>query len=343
MLITYHLDNLNPETMTREKILEAINEASKLTNEFVNDSQTYIDLVKIAESLDIPILYRPLEHMWGGAVTIDDDSGIIIKSNLPRNLQRFTLAHEIGHIVLGHKNRFDDEVGVNLRTSKRGDRPVEEVAADMFASELLAPLQVIRQNAMRKGWPKHKLRNQENIYQLSLRLGISFEATCWSLVEHNILQQDIAQRFSERNDIVKECKDSVVFNPVDRDPYSDVWSLSKGDADERIVASENDLFIFKIDEQSSSGYRWELDGSKNVDIIIDRNKNNSEEYGSSSTRVIGFKLMTPGNYEISLHHRRPWNDSDKIDSFKFRIDNHGSESIGLPRDIKQMSLEGVTA
>lgn len=52
--------------------------------------------------------------------------------------QRFTCAHELGHIILGHVGRYD----LVCREPEPGDNPIEQ-AANVFASRLLAPACVL--------------------------------------------------------------------------------------------------------------------------------------------------------------------------------------------------------
>ena len=52
--------------------------------------------------------------------------------------QRFTCAHELGHIILGHVGRYD----LVCREPAPGDNPIEQ-AANVFASRLLAPACVL--------------------------------------------------------------------------------------------------------------------------------------------------------------------------------------------------------
>jgi Zn-dependent peptidase ImmA (M78 family) len=71
---------------------------------------------------------------------------IIINKNMPANRQRFTMAHEIGHIFLDHnldeiRTRASEEIihkqcGDNDPNSKYF---IEEKAANAFAAELLMP------------------------------------------------------------------------------------------------------------------------------------------------------------------------------------------------------------
>lgn len=68
----------------------------------------------------------------GGAPTI-----MVSSLAIPAR-QRFTCAHELGHIILGHVGRYD----LVCREPDPGDNPIEQ-AANVFASRLLAPACVL--------------------------------------------------------------------------------------------------------------------------------------------------------------------------------------------------------
>lgn len=63
---------------------------------------------------------------------------IVVKQDLYLPRKRFTAAHEIGHIILGHVGRYEL---VNREPSK-SDNPIER-EANVFASRLLAPACVL--------------------------------------------------------------------------------------------------------------------------------------------------------------------------------------------------------
>lgn len=54
--------------------------------------------------------------------------------------QRFTLAHELGHFLLQHDQRKFDDLIIDLNSTNHF-----EVEANIFAGELLVPLQVAKQ------------------------------------------------------------------------------------------------------------------------------------------------------------------------------------------------------
>lgn len=64
---------------------------------------------------------------------------IAISADDPPMRQRFTAAHELGHILLGHTDKY----GVVYRDPSPRDDPKEQ-AANVFAARLLAPAIVLR-------------------------------------------------------------------------------------------------------------------------------------------------------------------------------------------------------
>lgn len=78
------------------------------------------------------------ENSDGKSLMVDGQPLILVSRNKPIPRQRFTAAHELGHILLGH---VDTEKLVNREPSP-GDSPLEQ-EANVFASRLLAPACVL--------------------------------------------------------------------------------------------------------------------------------------------------------------------------------------------------------
>lgn len=105
---------------------------------------TRIDVKAIAESCNIPIEYNVLESSgcWSNDSKNDNTDKLIqINKFEPEYRQRFTIAHELGHILLGHQ-------GVSYRTSdvrkyKDTIKRMNEVAANKFAGELTMPKSLV--------------------------------------------------------------------------------------------------------------------------------------------------------------------------------------------------------
>lgn len=93
----------------------------------------------MCRALGIVVKYYTPEDGNGGMSFLNDGVPTILVSSVsPLQRQRFTAAHELGHILLGHVGRY---ALVNREPSPQ-DNPVEQ-AANVFASRLLAPACVL--------------------------------------------------------------------------------------------------------------------------------------------------------------------------------------------------------
>jgi len=71
----------------------------------------------------------------------------VLNKARPLQRQRFTLAHELGHIFLKHTRRdiYDsDEIRENSNKLISKTKPPQETEADIFASELLIPYEQLK-------------------------------------------------------------------------------------------------------------------------------------------------------------------------------------------------------
>ncbi len=98
-----------------------------------------ISVSSICKNMGIAIkLYEPMDGNSGESTIIDGKAVIFVNQYDSHERQRFTAAHELGHILLGHVGKYEL---VNREPSNE-DNPIER-AANIFASRLLAPACVL--------------------------------------------------------------------------------------------------------------------------------------------------------------------------------------------------------
>lgn len=105
-----------------------------------------VPVERIAKTLGARLRYSPLDDELSGMIYVNEDTPIIGVNALHHpNRQRFTIAHECGHLIL-HRTRITKEVHVDkafpmlMRDSVSAAGVDEmEIEANLFAAELLMP------------------------------------------------------------------------------------------------------------------------------------------------------------------------------------------------------------
>ena len=228
---------------------------------------------------NIPLLFRPLDKLWGAFITVNEEErGIIVTTKLGCRRERFTLAHELGHLLLGHRTSLDRKVGFAGRYAP-ASRPTQEAAADTFAASCSLRSASLLASARRHGWTRGDLRRPATIYQLSLRLGISFQATCWALVTAGVLTRNEAAQLQATS--VEELKRAQAPTVSIANSSADVWALTEADSGTFLEAGSDDVFAVHVQDRSSAGYVWRLaDANAETEIVGERQPSLEHLYGA---------------------------------------------------------------
>jgi len=102
-------------------------------------SELPVNTVKVCAELEIKLhYYEPTDESDGMSCYINGMPHIYVSSEVSPERRRFTIAHELGHIILGHVGKYE----LVNREPSPDDNPVEQ-AANVFASRLLSPACVL--------------------------------------------------------------------------------------------------------------------------------------------------------------------------------------------------------
>src|SRR5438132_11805638 len=92
----------------RDELLRATAEAARLLHQFPTERRSSFDIVGACSELGVPLLFRPLKKLWGACISVEDGLfGVLVTTELELAVQRFTLAHELGHVLLRHGTSLD--------------------------------------------------------------------------------------------------------------------------------------------------------------------------------------------------------------------------------------------
>ncbi|WP_413443682.1 ImmA/IrrE family metallo-endopeptidase [Herbaspirillum frisingense] len=218
--------------------------------ERIDAGYTRVDPLKIAELSGVAVMFQRLDRLLGAYIN-EDRPGIIVNVDRPPGLVHMTCAHELGHHFLNHEATSDIQIEYS-----NGAATVEQ-EADQFAYSLLAPTWLLNNILRRKGWTTGSLSNPSNIYQLSLRLGVSFTSMVWTLNRLKIISKHVAHNVI--NLAPKELKLALTGTELAVKGHADVWLLDSSDRDVILEPRANDVFVLELENNAGAGYCWSVD------------------------------------------------------------------------------------
>jgi len=301
-----------------------------------------VDVFAAIQMLDLPLLLRPLQGLLGAYLS-EPGPGVLVTTQRPMSIQRFTAAHELGHFSLQHQPSLDDDS--ILRRLPMQDQPTgdfQEVEANTFGAEFMMPRWLIGWHAARHRWTVSDFGRSDVVYQLALRIGASYEATCWTLVHHRYILPAQARELMRTQP--RELKVALLNSHRPQDYRGDVWLLTERDAGTRIDGSRNDLFVLRLEEHSGGGYLWDIDQLKASGFAIVRDELEAIDGEGIGGPVIRRVTTTPPEtYRglLSLDERRPWDPDPPLSTLVVDVDLTGPEEEGLSRAERRRLLEAA--
>jgi len=319
----------------RNAVLEGAKAAADLHRELklrnhVQSHRSSIDVFGIIVQRRIPLLFRPLDGLLGAYLP---EPGIIVTTQRPLSIQRWTGAHELGHAVMHHRVSLDDESMLNRLASRLPHYEPTEIAADSFATHFLLPKWLFALQAERHGWSRKDLVDPVIVYQMGLRAGASYRATCMALARHNLVAENTLTSLLQVE--LKTLKRQLLAGYELENWHPDVWLLTEADEGTVIEGDSSDAFIMRLREHSGSGYLWDIGDLRAGGFVVfrdQRNDNGSElEMGGAGERELGARPGDSRLGRIDLRQVRPWQENgEPISRLSFTFDLRGKER-GRPR------------
>lgn len=301
-----------------------------------------VDVFGAIQSIELPLLLRPLKGLLG--VYLNQPlPGVLITTQRQMSIQRFTAAHELGHFELKHHPSLDDE-SILRRMPFQPDpiRGFQEVEADAFAVGFMMPQWLIAWHCGRQSWTATEFRHPNIVYQLSLRLGASYEATCWTLARYKVITDKVARELLQTQP--RELKTALLGSYRPSDYRGDVWLLTERDAGTRIDGSRTDLFVLRLQERSGGGYLWDIDQLKASGFAIVRDDVEAidgDDVGGSAIRRVTATPPESHRGHMSVTERRPWDPNPPLSSLDVEFDLTGPEEEGFSRAERRTLLEAA--
>lgn len=156
-----------------------------------------IPVDRIAQARGARLRYVPYDGEMSGMLAREDGNIVIgINALHPKTRQRFTIAHELGHLELGHLDvlyesglhvdrnfrNFRDTPRREIRRDELSSQAVDiaEIEANAFAAELLMPTQMIEREVRKYGVDPD---DDELIHSMAKKYHVSMQAMTFRLAK----------------------------------------------------------------------------------------------------------------------------------------------------------------
>lgn len=235
-----------------QRRIQAAESAGRLLDELSVDQTEQIDVFSICEDLGLWLAFLPMDNLLGAFVP-EGAGGVLVTTQRPIPLQRYTAAHEIGHWRLDHGH------GLALDGAEHilGDTPVErEQLAQVFAGNLLMPPPLVFGVLERLGLDRGEIVEAEHAYALAREAGVSYEAAVRQLAHLEVITPDRISVLRQRRPIHVKAALALGRRPVNG--YADVWPVNEAWDDQVLALRVEDEVVISLPENRSTGYRWML-------------------------------------------------------------------------------------
>lgn len=304
-----------------------------------------IDVFDSIDRAGAALMFKPMEKLLGAFMKQNGMAGIILNTERPLGMQRFTAAHELGHLILKHDPHADDD-GILRRGPIAEVRsfklvPPEEREADAFASYFLLPPHLIAAQMEIQGWGPAHFCSPEVVYQASLRFGTSFSGAVYGLERERVIGADLRQQLLKTRPL--NLKQSLLEGqPLPNTRRSDVWHLTEKDEGGVIEAGRDDVFLLRLKEDTGAGYVWTFDELRDAGFVIlkdGREPVPEGQMGAATVRRVLAQAARPLGETLRLKECRPWDPENDPHTLTLHCRTATSDEAGLfePQRLERLS------
>lgn len=239
--------------MNRIERVRTVEAAANALAELQIDQSQPVDPFRALEVLGLEVSFWPLDALLG-AIVPGDPSGVMITTQRPPSVQRYTAAHEIGHWFLDRDHLsvdlpFDTQVEVlGMPSDER------ELRAQLFASYFLMPLPLVSQTARRYDVQRGSAITPLQAYAIGRDMQVSYAAAVRQLENCHFLDATTRIRFLKEKPA--SLKKALAFGRKPTVAMRDVWTAAREDRLVDLEVRVGDDLAMSLPENRTTGYRW---------------------------------------------------------------------------------------
>lgn len=335
--------------------LNAVHQARRALRDLGLEEEEWVDPFLAIERAGALLMFQPLQSLCGAYLPKPrggDAAGIFLSTYFPLSVQRFTAAHELGHLRMGHSISVDREEDILPRAATARVRddvsdPAQEVAAEAFAGFFLMPQRQVTARMDALGIGADDLRGADAVYELSLWFGASYSAMVWHLVSLKLLRQADAMRLSKVRP--KQIKEALGGRDALADWHNDVWPLHAEQSGQVVHVRVGDALSITLPSHASGGYLWDasrIDADSWELIRLEPVANSAaaaegewSRLGRSLEHRALLRIRRDGAHDLALAERRPWAPAAAAAEFRVTVVAQAPFEPGLAPERRRQHLK----
>lgn len=239
-----------PQSPKRQRRIAVVEAALNLLDEHEIDQTQQIDVFDLCERVGLWLAFVPLDNVLG-AFLPDGSGGVMITTQRPLTVQRYTAGHELGHWRMDHGPTADEHADVFGTNSAE-----REQLAQIFAGALLMPPPLVFSILEWVRPASNAPLTPRDCYLLAREAGVSYEAALWQLVNLEALTRTQANTLFQTRPLAIKTDLAYGRRPVNG--WADVWPVDEDWDDEILNLRIEDEAVISLPENRTTGYRWML-------------------------------------------------------------------------------------
>lgn len=229
--------------------IAAVQGAARALNDLHYDQSRPIDPFDAIYALGLELQFRPMKDLLG-AILPGSPAGVLINSERPASVQRYTAAHEIAHWYL-----HQDALAMDLTQQINGNPDdVREQSAQLFASHFLMPLELFYATAARNGVSKRAKVSPLAAYGLARDMHVSYAAAVHQLSNLHFISGPARKELLQVPPAQLKRLLTDGRRPVNS--RGDVWPVDRDSTESALEVFVGDEIVVTLSENPSTGYRW---------------------------------------------------------------------------------------
>ena len=291
----------------------------------------YVDIFDAISRLEITLILRPINSL-GSVFRVGQRSGLILSVNRPVIDLRLASASALVLLmgIFRQSQTKTDKFWYSLMPEDELNKFERE---NLKASlDILLPTYLIANLQTKNKWTNTDLTNPVNMYQASLRLEMSYQATVRAYLRSQCISVTEAKKLLQEN--LTDIKRTILERYIpDNLENINVWLLSQNEEGTVIRSNPNDIFVVKVKENGAAGYRWNFSELQELGFVILKDYNtvkNPKQIGARSLRTL---FTTPGKAKDGMYEieeSRPWQrNTTKINSLSIPYKRLSPVKTGL--------------